>query len=161
APADEGEGDVIGLRGARLDRRVGIVEVARKLAGRAHILGIAVGPQALVALLTVLAAQRLAVDRWGRDGGAVSRSHGPAYTVPAATRLGWRLSLRSSATSAAKNPCRGGYQSSRRTRLALPYSHFSTTASFSGSASYSFTISGIDRPNCSAEKPTTTFSCSW
>src|SRR4029453_15446169 len=120
APADEGEGDVIGLRGARLDRRVGIVEVARKLAGRAHILGIAVRAQALVAFGAVLAPQRLAVDRWGRAGGAVRRSYGPAYPGPAATRLGWRLSFRSSATSAAKNPRRGGHQSSRRTRLALP-----------------------------------------
>ena len=73
---DEGEGDVIGLRGARLDRRVGIVEVAREHAGCLDILSIAVGPQTLVALLAVLAPQRFTVDRSGCCSGAVRRSHG-------------------------------------------------------------------------------------
>jgi hypothetical protein len=64
--ADEGEGDVIGLRSARLDWRVGIVEVAREQAGCLDILSIAVGTQTLVAFLAVLAPQCVAVDWSGR-----------------------------------------------------------------------------------------------
>ena len=43
AAADEGKGDVVGLRIARGDRRVGIVEIMRELARDAKILIVAVG----------------------------------------------------------------------------------------------------------------------
>ncbi len=61
--ADEGEGDVIGLRRARRDRRIGIVEIVRELPRDLQILIVAVGTQPLVALLQILLAQPLLVDR--------------------------------------------------------------------------------------------------
>ena len=63
AAADEGEGDVIGLRIARGDRRIGIVEIMRELSRDAQILVVAIGTQPLVALLQIFLAQPLLVDR--------------------------------------------------------------------------------------------------
>ena len=63
AAADEGEGDVVGLRIARGDRRIGIVEIMRELPRDAEILVVAVGAQPLVALLQIFLAQPLLVDR--------------------------------------------------------------------------------------------------
>ena len=62
AAADEGEGDVVGLRRARGDRRIGIVEIVRELALDLKILIVAVGAQPLVALLQIFLAQPLLVD---------------------------------------------------------------------------------------------------
>ena len=63
AAADEGEGDVVGLRIARGDRRIGIVEIMRELPCDAQILVVAIGTQPLVALLQIFLAQPLLVDR--------------------------------------------------------------------------------------------------
>ena len=63
AAADEGKGDVVGLRIARRDRRIGIVEIMRELARDAEILVVAVRPQPLVALLEIFLPQPLLVDR--------------------------------------------------------------------------------------------------
>jgi hypothetical protein len=65
AAADKGEGDVIRLRCALDHRRVGILEIMRELALDLEILVIAVGTEPLVALLAVLRAQPLLVDRGG------------------------------------------------------------------------------------------------
>ncbi|MHC2243038.1 hypothetical protein ACVJH7_002345 [Bradyrhizobium elkanii] len=65
AAADEGEGDVVGLRRALNDRRVGIVEIMRELALDLEILVVAVGTQPLVAFLLILQAQPRLVDRGG------------------------------------------------------------------------------------------------
>ena len=61
--ADEGEGDVIGLRRARGDRRIGIVEIVGELSRDLQILVVAVGAEPLVALLQIFLAQPLLVDR--------------------------------------------------------------------------------------------------
>ena len=60
--ADEREGDVIGLRRAFDERRVRIFEVVREPSGDAQVLFVAVRPQALVALLEVLATQRVLIN---------------------------------------------------------------------------------------------------
>ena len=62
AAADEGESDVIGLRCARRDRRIGIVEIMGELAFELEVLVVAVGAQPLVALLHVFFTQLLLVD---------------------------------------------------------------------------------------------------
>ena len=80
AAADEGEGDVVGPGRPRLDRRVGILQIAGELAGRPQVLVVAVAAQALVALLAILAPQRLAVDRRERAG-AVGRGHWSAFSL--------------------------------------------------------------------------------
>jgi hypothetical protein len=63
AAADERDRDVVGFRLPLGDRRVRILEVVRQLALQLDVLGVAVGPQALVALRRVLLAERLLVDR--------------------------------------------------------------------------------------------------
>ena len=60
---DESEGDVIGFRRARRDRRIGIVEIVRELPRDPQVLIVAVGTQPLVALLQILLAEPLLVDR--------------------------------------------------------------------------------------------------
>ena len=59
AGAHEGEGHVVGDGLARLHRQVRVVEVVAELALEAHVLGVPVGPDALVALLGVLAPERV------------------------------------------------------------------------------------------------------
>ena len=73
AAADEGEGDVVGLRLARGDRRIGVVEIMRELPRDPKILIVAVGAQPLVALLQIFLAQPLLVDRSVLRGLAVGR----------------------------------------------------------------------------------------
>src|SRR5438445_6381232 len=54
---------MVGLRIARDDRRVGIVEIMRELSCDPEILVVAIGTQPLVALLQIFLAQPLLVDR--------------------------------------------------------------------------------------------------
>ena len=84
AAADDQHLDLVGQRLA-LDRRdVRIVDVVRELAGDLDVLLVAVGAQALVALLAVLLAQRVGIERGGshRDvvanGGRSQRRGGQA-----------------------------------------------------------------------------------
>src|SRR5262245_37614328 len=65
AAADEGKGDVIALRRARRDRRVGVIEIMGEPALDLEVLVVAVGTHSLVALLQILLAQPLLVDRCG------------------------------------------------------------------------------------------------
>ena len=63
--ADERDLDLVG-QGLALDRRdVRIVDVVGEPPGGLDVLLVAVGPQALVALGSVAAAQRIAIDRFG------------------------------------------------------------------------------------------------
>ena len=66
--ADEGEGDMVGLRRARGHRCVGIVEITGEMAGDLQILVIAVSAEPLVALFLIFPAQPLLVDRRGLQG---------------------------------------------------------------------------------------------
>jgi hypothetical protein len=80
APAEESEGDVIGLRLACGDRRIGIVEIMRELPRNAEILVVTVRAEPLVALLQIFLAQPLLVDRRTLRGlRLVSRRHGRAH----------------------------------------------------------------------------------
>ena len=80
AAADEGEGDVVGLRLARGDRRIGVVEIMRELPRDPEILVVAVGAQPLVALLQIFLAQPLLVDRGVLRGlGLVGHRHPGAF----------------------------------------------------------------------------------
>ena len=63
APADEGEGHMVGHRFARDHRVVGIGREVRKLALKPPVLGRAIGAQALVALRSIFAPDRIPVDR--------------------------------------------------------------------------------------------------
>ena len=63
AAADEGKGDVVGLRLARRNGRIGVFKIVGELPGDLKILIVAVSAEPLVALLHVFLAQPLLVDR--------------------------------------------------------------------------------------------------
>ena len=74
--ADEGDGDLVGEWLALGGGDVGVVDVVLEDPGDLDVLLVAVRPQALVALLAVLASQRLAIDLGARP-------HGCTVQVPA------------------------------------------------------------------------------
>ena len=66
AAADEGDGDVVPFPLPLDPLRVGILQVVRQLPLHLEVLVVAVGPEALVALLAVLGPEGVPVDR-GRE----------------------------------------------------------------------------------------------
>ena len=90
AAADEGEGDVIGFRFARRDRRIGIVEIVGELSLDLDILIVAVGAQPLVALLQIFLPQPLLVDRGAAQ---VLRLVGHSHSKRLLGRMGRQIRL--------------------------------------------------------------------